>query len=335
MRRLILAIAICATATLMNSTSKAGDIIDMDLSLVDPSAREIMLEAEKFWEDRIAGYSSELPVAIRRQITALRVTATVAPIDGVDGTLGFAGPDVTASVSSPLGRRYEVALASSITIDLDDFESMEADGILFDTIVHELGHALGFGALWETNSVLEVFPPESDQEGVPNYVGSYGLAQYQLETGLFAAPFVPIEQEGGPGTAGGHWDDLGFFNTAGQFNGRKELMTGTAGDLINGEIIFAPSFLANASLGSLADIGFAVNGINEQFSTPRNSIALPLFDKGQFGPTILPGGVVLNFDGRKLSRRAYTGSNGTASIKTQAESNANDPYNLRNRKWAK
>lgn len=335
MRCFFLAMALVAT-TLIGSTSKAGDVIDMDLSLVDPSAREIMLEAEKFWEDRIAGYSSELPVAIRRQVTALRVSAVVAPVDGVGNILGFAGPDVTVSVSTPLGRRYEVALAASITIDLDDFPGMEADGILFDTIVHELGHALGLGPLWEANSLLEIIPPgEDNDERVPNYVGSFGLAQYQLESGLFSSPFVPIEQEGGPGTAGGHWEDIGFFNTAGQFNGRKALMTGTAGDIINGEIVFVPSFLSQASLGSLADLGFAVIGVNDQFAVPRNQISLPLFDKGQFAPTILPGGVVLNRDGPKFSRRLNQAATGNTNGGRQANPNAADPYNLRNKKWAR
>jgi hypothetical protein len=344
---LVLVIASC-----VGSTVKAGDVIDLDLTLVDPSARDLFVQAEKFWEDRIAGYSSELPGRLRNQIGALAISATVASIDGEGGILGFAGPDVIAvlrqsQVTVPVGdlgpypdRSYAVALRSSMTFDLDDFPSLEADGILFDVIVHEMGHALGVGSLWLDNGLFrelnldgDVYTPEEFQ-----YQGKYAVEQFRMESGQALAPFVPVENRGGAGTAGGHWFDGGFFNTIGQNNAKKAIMTGFLCDPNPNDptsLICLPKFLSRSTLGSLADLGFAVNGVNQQFAVPRNMSPRDSFPKGAtYEPVSLAGGVSLQFGGPTINVRASMGSVGKTDKVNGDSIRKEDPYRLRGRSWA-
>jgi hypothetical protein len=44
---------------------------------------------------------------------------------------------------------------ASVTLDTDDVGRLEASGRLVDLILHELGHALGFGTLWARKGLLQ------------------------------------------------------------------------------------------------------------------------------------------------------------------------------------
>ncbi len=70
-------------------------------------------------------------------------------------------------------------------------------------------HVLGFGSLWNYGSHHLV---NGDQ-----YIGLAGVSAYQQATGNPLASFIPVETDGGSGTAGAHWDELALTN---------ELMTG-------------------------------------------------------------------------------------------------------------
>lgn len=56
---------------------------------------------------------------------------------------------------------------------------------------------LGIGTLWANNGVYPV------QNG--DYIGSVALEEYKTEFQQPDAPAVPVEEDGGPGTAHGHW----------------------------------------------------------------------------------------------------------------------------------
>ena len=179
------------------SVSVDADVININYSAVDPSAIPAVRAAEAIWEARIQAYSTELPRAIRDQLGSLTIDATVEPIDGAGGILGQAGPTAILTLGSSR-RNFAVALRSQMTFDLDDFPSMTADGILVTVIAHEMGHALGFGPLFDGNDLIGPL----NGFGQTEYInGEYALMGYRRDISNPVASFVPLEQRGGAGTS--------------------------------------------------------------------------------------------------------------------------------------
>lgn len=160
-------------------SSASADVINVDISAVDPSAVQAVREAEAIWEARIQAYSSEFPKGILDQLGSLTISATVAPIDGLNGVLGFAGPDAVVMIGSSR-KNFAVAVRSSMTFDLDDFPSLIADGTLVQVIAHEMGHAMGFGTLFDGNDLIDA----RGGFGPTEYInGKYAIPGYRRDIG--------------------------------------------------------------------------------------------------------------------------------------------------------
>ena len=338
------------------ASTASADIINIDVTAVDPSALPTIQAAEAAWEERIQFYSTEIPRAILDQLSALTIVATVAPIDGVGGILGQAGPDaiVTFSPGDPTSpfnnvRPWAVAVAASMQFDLDDFPSLEADGILQDVVEHEMGHALGFGTLFDLNGLVGPL----GGIGLTQYTGfnmegsasgGYALAGYRTEINNPLVTFVPLEQRGGPGTALGHWIDAPpFFNQVFTTAFTKEILTGFAGDIDpdTGLIVFTPKFTSNATYGAMADLGFAVIGINDQFAAPRGTGTgrwpkVTGFTADPFaGNGVGPGaGLRFQFLTMKGTYRSSLNSKGSGAADVETD-DSDDLYNLRGHRWVK
>ncbi len=332
----IVALALCFVST----STVSADVINIDTSAVDPSALPAVRAAEAVWEARIQAYSTELPRAIRDQLSSLSISATVAPVDGVGGVLGFAGPDAVLTVGSSR-RNFAVAVRSSMTFDLDDFPSLEADGILIDVIAHEMGHAMGFGTLFEGNGLID----QRNGFGLIQYInGEYAISGYRKDLGNPVASFVPLEQRGGAGTALGHWFDAPpFFNQIFTPAFKKELMTGFACDFdpVTQTVICGDHFVSEATFGAMADVGWAVEGINGAFAAPRGK------GTGRWPKTVgsganpfdangIPAAAGLSFSLSTVTAVTMhsLGSKGTGVSTVNTASEA-DPYKLRGHSWAK
>ncbi len=334
-------IAVMSICSLL-STSLSADIIDVDRTAVDPRFAADFEAAEAFWESRIQNYSTELPRAVLFQLSSLRIIASTAIIDGPGDTLAQAGPDriVTFETNNIfLSRRIAVATLSSLELDIEDLPLLEAQGILRDTIIHEMGHALGFGSLWAQNNLVSPL----GGVGLTQYTGgTYAIQEYRKEIRNPVANFVPLEQSGGDGTALSHWIDAPpFFNQVAT-RGTKELMTGFADDLDpdTGTVIFPPNFVSQTTWGAMADLGYEVEGIND------NAVD-PVRGTGSFPTTIgynpgvnnaanltLSGGVqVSSVKIRAVTRLANNGSG--KKLETVITTDANDPYRLRHQRWTK
>jgi len=336
-------------ASFVSISSAQADVIDIDVSAVDPSAVPAIKAAEALWEARIQAYSTELPKGVRDQLGSLFITAVVAPIDGVGGILGSAGPDAfitfeggqTAQSENTSNTQFSVSVRATMTFDLDDFASLQADGILVSTIAHEMGHAMGFGTLFAPNGLAAA----RGGFGQTEYInGQYAIQGYRNDIGNPVASFVPLEQTGGPGTALGHWIDAPpFFNQV--FTGafKKEIMTGYAGDLdtSTGQLVFAPNFISEATFGAFADLGFAVDGFNGAFAAPKGA-GTGRWPKS-VGPGVnpfevngVPAAAGLNFNLTQI--RAVTleslGSTGSGAGEIETEA-LEDPYALRKHRWTK
>jgi hypothetical protein len=173
-------------------------------------------------------------------IDDLSITAEVSEIDGAGGILGQAGP---------IGTWTQTGLTATgqMEFDVADASDFFALGLWKDIVTHEMMHVLGFGSLWNVRGHHLV---NDNASGQPEfYIGANALAAYQADP-VFGDPdalYIPVETDGGAGTAGAHWDDDTLTN---------ELMTGFIG--APGDST-APNVLSQFSVMSLADLGYVVN----------------------------------------------------------------------------
>ena len=236
-KNILVASFLCSAFSL---NANAGIIYDFDIRVsfdggLTASQQSVFSNAELFWENLIIGYQDEFAGP------GLDISATGAYIDGVGGTLGQAGP--TFGIILPT---YTYATQGTMEFDSDDLLSMESSGNLFDVILHEMAHVIGFGTLWgdQYNDLL-------DLSG--NYIGENALLAYQQENSDPSATFVPVEQGGGAGTAGGHWDEP-------DGGGYAEIMTGW---LDNNTTISLTTINSFADLGYVINPDFAVKQVPE------------------------------------------------------------------------
>ena len=142
----------------------------------------------------------------------LNISATLAPIDGVGGTLGSAGPRAIRDVSY-------LPATGEMTFDSADAGNMLNAGTWQSVVFHEIMHTLGFGS----HLGLLGLTSGSVAGGDIRFTGDNAIYYYNTEFSAIAASDpdswlgVPLEADGGPGTAGGHWDEVLFGN---------EVMTG-------------------------------------------------------------------------------------------------------------
>ena len=165
------------------------------------------------------------------------ILVRLVPIDGEGGVLGGAGPCWIRDPSN-------LTIMGSMQFDTDDLEVLEAEGILSNVILHEMGHVLGIGTLWETQGLL-ADPSQPPTNGAdPHFTGPQAIAAFDNVGGVayIAGAKVPVENTGGPGTADSHWRESVLDD---------ELMTGFIGT--------GTSPLSIVTLASLADQGYEVD----------------------------------------------------------------------------
>jgi hypothetical protein len=235
-----------------------------------PSQQLAFTNAANAWMSRIIGYRGGMSVP------TVSITAAVAPIDGVNGILGSAGP-TRGSVqfeNGASGTKFALVTQGEMSFDSADIDALEMGGLLGTVIEHEMGHVLGIGTLWNTNSLGGVFTGTQAlyNAGSGQFTGASALAQWRTEFGQPGAAFVPVELGGGQGTANGHWNEVdggsgltGITQTGTGLDMRNELMTGW----LNG-----PSFVSQMTLASLYDIGYQV--VPEPHSLALFALCLPL-----------------------------------------------------------
>eukprot|EP00752_Nemacystus_decipiens_P017344 g15540.t1 len=162
------------------------------------------------------------------------ITATLEYIDGVGGTLGFAGP---RSLNSGCPT---ISVSGVMTFDLSDIEIMEANGSLYDVILHEMGHVIGIGTLWNRfgYTCSTCYNDGSDEWTCPALIEEYN----DLLGNPDGTEAEVIETGGGQGTACGHLDEAIFDD---------ELMTGYISNFANP--------LSKLTTASLEDIEYIVN----------------------------------------------------------------------------
>lgn len=171
----------------------------------------------------------------------IQIEASILAIDGAGGILGQAGPDAFRPVG---GLPY----TGIMEFDTADVAAMETGGIFQGVIMHEMGHVLGLGTLWDSLNLV------SGAGGAnPVYVGANAVREYNAIFGVTGTS-VPVENTGGPGTRDSHWRESTM---------QTELMTGYASPAG----VAMP--LSRITVGGLADLGYSVNyGAADLYSRP-------------------------------------------------------------------
>jgi Leishmanolysin len=165
------------------------------------------------------------------------ILAQGAEIDGPGRILGQAGPTHVRPATA--GDAAFIPAKGRMTFDTADLEQMEQEGTLNDVIVHEMGHVIGSGTIWDDKGFLKGRGTEN-----PTFEGPSAMEEYGKMRGDGTGPPtpVPVENEGGPGTRDSHWRESVF---------RNELLTGRIGE--------AGNPISHVSVGSLQDLGYVVD----------------------------------------------------------------------------
>jgi Leishmanolysin len=204
--------------------------------------------------------------AMDQPLDDLIILVTIADIDGPGGVLGQASPCFVRDVG------YLPALGHMI-FDSADLDEVESAGLLSDVITHEMGHVLGYGTLWDLQGMLA--DPVGAGGTDPHFTGPQALAAFDAAGGEgYAGAKVPLEDQGGPGTADAHWRESVFDN---------ELMTGYLNLGVNP--------LSAVSIASLGDAGYTVDpSVADPFTIlpalrmPRSAPAVNLVNDIAPGP---------------------------------------------------
>jgi hypothetical protein len=164
-------------------------------------------------------------------INNILIDLRITPIDGAGGILGQAGPCLFWDDNG-------LPAYGIMEFDSADAASLGAGFRL--VVLHEMGHVLGFGSIWEDDGIDVLDEPcRSSPGATPGFNGPGAVAQFGV---LGGDGNPPIENDYGPGTRCSHWDE-GYFD--------NELMTGFLNDGTN-------PFSA-LTIASMGDLGYTVD----------------------------------------------------------------------------
>ena len=165
----------------------------------------------------------------------LLIYVTATEIDGPGGVLARAGPCVVRD-------RSYLPLMGSMTFDFSDLSAL-GDGF-FTVALHELGHVLGIGVLWDWFDLLQNPSLPNNPGADTHFNGPLAVAAFDDVGGtVYQRAKVPVENTSGPGSGDSHWRASVF-----------------GAELMNPFFYRdRPSPLSVVTVQSLADIGYAVD----------------------------------------------------------------------------
>lgn len=186
------------------------------------------------------------PDVPRDPIPGLVIYIRVQAIDGVNGTLGSAGPCLVRGAA-----QNNLPALGVMRFDEADVANLQTAGRLQTVVLHEMMHVLGFGTIWTDNSVLD-----TTNTSDARFLGSRARAACaDLHAGgSNCSTTVPVHSADGVGSKFSHWRESLFTN---------ELMTPF---LTAGTTPFSAM-----TIQSLADLGYVVSTVPAQPFTVSGS----------------------------------------------------------------
>lgn len=258
-----------ATASIpLNVTQGSGGGPGFNIDLVfvgniPDSQKNVFEQAAQRWQQLIVLDLTDVPGGVPANacsggsqpvlslIDDLVIEVRTPSIDGPGKILGRAGPCVVRDDA------FLLPYFGIMEFDSADMGQLESDGSLLAVILHEMGHVLGFGTLWDFGRNLIQGKGSSN----PVFVGTRAMNAYKALGGNGS---VPLENSGGPGTRDSHWRETVFNN---------ELMTGFINQGSNP--------LSRLTVASMGDLGYAVNeGLADSYTlgAPRAPL---LYSRGE------------------------------------------------------
>ena len=182
-----------------------------------------------------AGECASWIPAIRESVNDLVVFVRLTSIDGVGKVLGQASPCYVNSTS-------KLPVLGFFELDSDDLGRLLDRGTLDDVVLHEMGHILGVGTMWNYGRTLLTGRGSDD----PYFIGAASREHFGGIGGMggigYTSPGVPVENTGSAGTRDAHWRRTVFAN---------ELMQGFA------QAGGMP--MSRVTIASLSDLGYTVS----------------------------------------------------------------------------
>ena len=174
---------------------------------------------------------------INELIDDVRIYVSIVFIDGPLGILASAGACLRRHQS-------ELPVVGVMRFDQADLERLELDGDMDAVVLHEMGHVLGLGTIWQARNLLEA-PSLSNPGADTHFRGPKAIEAFDAAggTGYTAGAKVPVENVAGPGSGDAHWRESVFD---------EEMMT----PFLDGGV-FNP--LSAITVASLADLGYIVD----------------------------------------------------------------------------
>jgi hypothetical protein len=200
-----------------------GDISDFDFAF-SPVDANTCFEGQPF---------------LNGPIDDLRIYVDIVEIDGPGETLAQAGPCFVR------GLGY-FPIIGFMQFDSDDMDVLAATGGLLSVVLHEMGHVLGIGTIWDLKNLLQN-PSLPSNPGADTYFsGPRAIAAFDAAGGATTYTLgnkVPVANIGGEGSADGHWREsvLGTELMTPAFNSGR------------------PNPLSAITVESLADLGYKVD----------------------------------------------------------------------------
>jgi hypothetical protein len=175
------------------------------------------------------------PVSVEgRVINDIEILVHATHIDGKGGQMGRAGARTLRPASA--GAAAFLPAQGELYFDIADLADMESRGTLGNTILHEMGHALGFGNTWPIKRLIY-----NANTSNPLFMGRQAIAEYSALTGINSGS-VPVENQGGGVTRNLHWRDSIFGI-----------------ELMSGFTIGSAAPISRVTIASFRDLGYVVN----------------------------------------------------------------------------
>lgn len=236
--------------------------------LLPPTPRqvEVFEDAAARWERIIIkdepSFTGTLPSAFdnfpplvdEATVDDIIIEVALAPIDGPGGILGQAGPQFVRTDDF-------LTLSGVMFFDVADLDFLEERDLFEEVIVHEMGHVLGVGTLWNVAPFGFDRTLRGGSDDAPYFLGRKANVFWNAEGGTLE---LPIEGDFGPGTRFGHWDEAALDN---------ELMTGF---LNRGE-----NPLSRITAGSMKDLGYGSASVGESYDLPKGTPGIAAKGSGE------------------------------------------------------
>lgn len=214
------------------------------------------------------------------------IFARFIPIDGQSNTIARAGP---CYIRGPTSSFIPHTIVGAMEFDTADLNTFLLSGRFEGVIRHEMGHVIGVGTLWNLPGYAPWQCRQGSAPGDVFFNCPVTLAAFDsIGGGAYSGNKVPVEDQGGQGSANGHWRESVLD---------EELMTSIA------EGVGVPTPISIVTIGSLQDLSYVVNfGAAEpyvQAFSLRMSSTAARGSMGQYRDDVWRGPiVVVDRDGR-------------------------------------